>query len=54
MLNGARVGEYAIVVDSAVMGRVGAFAQVESCLVGQEGEVRSGAVLRDAKIPESI
>ena len=54
LLNGARVGENAIVVDSAVMGRVGAFAQVESCLVGQEGEVRSGAVLRDAKIPESI
>ena len=54
LLNGARIGENAIVVDSAVMGQVGAFAQVTSCLVGQGGEVRSGAVLRDAKVPEPI
>ena len=52
LLSGAVVGNDAVVVDSAVMGRVGPFAQVSSCLIGVDGDVRSGAVLRDAKIPD--
>ncbi len=52
LLNGAVVGNDAVVVDSAVMGHVGSFAQVSSCLIGVDGDVRSGAVLRDAKIPD--
>ena len=34
------------------MGHVGAFAQVASCLIGTDGDVNSGAVIRDAKIPD--
>ena len=52
LLNGARVDDNAVVIDSAVMGQIGAFAEVTSCLVGADGEVRSGAVLRDAKVPD--
>lgn len=52
LLNGAEVADNAVVTDSAVMGRIGAFAEVTSCLVGVDGEVKSGAVLRDAKVPD--
>jgi hypothetical protein len=34
------------------MGHIGSFAEVTSCLVGVDGDVRSGAVLRDAKVPD--
>ncbi len=51
-MTGARVDDNAVVVDSAVMGHIGAFAQVTSCLIGDQGEVNSGAVLRDAKVPD--
>ena len=54
LIGGARIDENAIVIDSAVMGHVGAFAQVTSCLIGAEGEVRSGAVVRDAKVPDPL
>jgi len=40
------------VIDSAVMGHIATFAQISSCLIGADGEVGSGAVLRDAKIPD--
>lgn len=53
LLEGSSVDQDAVVVDSAVMGRIGSFAQVTSCLVGVDGEVRSGAVLRDAKVPDA-
>ena len=53
LLEGSSVDQNAVVVDSAVMGRIGSFAQVTSCLVGVDGEVRSGAVLRDAKVPDA-
>ena len=52
LLTGAKIDDNAVVVDSAVMGHVGSFAEVTSCLVGADGEVRSGAVLRDAKVPD--
>jgi hypothetical protein len=52
LLNGARVEANAVVIDSAVMGHIGSFAEVTSCLVGIDGDVRSGAVLRDAKVPD--
>jgi mannose-1-phosphate guanylyltransferase len=52
LMNGAKVDANAVVIDSAVMGHVGAFAQVASCLIGAQGEVNSGAVLRDAKVPD--
>lgn len=54
LMNGARIDDNAVVIDSAVMGHVGASAEITSCLVGIDGEVQSGAVLHDAKIPESI
>ena len=53
MLDGATVEDNSAVVDSAVMGHVGSFAQVSGCLIGVDGEVRSGAVLRDAKVPDA-
>lgn len=53
LLEGSSVDQNAVVVDSAVMGRIGSFAQVTACLVGVDGEVRSGAVLRDAKVPDA-
>lgn len=52
LLADARVGANSVVIDSAVMGHIGAFAQVTSCLIGAQGEVNSGAVLRDAKVPD--
>ena len=52
LMNGAKVDANAVVIDSAVMGHVGAFAQVTSCLIGAQGEVNSGAVLKDAKVPD--
>ena len=52
LMIGARVDANAVVVDSAVMGHIGAFSQVTSCLIGAQGEVNSGAVLRDAKVPD--
>jgi len=52
LMAGAKVDANAVVIDSAVMGHVGAFAQVTSCLIGAQGEVNSGAVLRDAKVPD--
>jgi mannose-1-phosphate guanylyltransferase len=52
LLNGAKVEANAVVIDSAVMGHIGSFAEVTSCLVGIDGDVRSGAVLRDAKVPD--
>ena len=52
LLEGAIVENDAVVVDSAVMGRVGSFAQITGCLIGVDGGVRSGAVLRDAKVPD--
>ena len=52
LLRGAKVDANAVVTDSAVMGHVGAFAQVASCLIGTDGDVNSGAVIRDAKIPD--
>ncbi len=52
LMTGARVDDNAVVVDSAVMGHICAFAQVTSCLIGDQGEVNSGAVLRDAKVPD--
>ena len=53
LLDGATVEDNSAVVDSAVMGHVGSFAQVSGCLIGVDGEVRSGAVLRDAKVPDA-
>ncbi len=53
LLAAAIIDEGAVVVDSAVMGHVGSFAQVNSCLIGIDGEIRSGAVLRDAKVPDA-
>ncbi len=53
LLDGATIDDNAIVINSAVMGHVGSFAQVSGCLIGVDGEVRSGAVLRDAKIPDA-
>ena len=53
LLAGAIIDEGAVVVDSAVMGHVGSFARVNSCLIGIDGEIRSGAVLRDAKVPDA-
>lgn len=52
LLADARVDANSVVIDSAVMGHIGAFAQVTSCLIGAQGEVNSGAVLRDAKVPD--
>ncbi len=52
MLAGATIDDDAVVVDSAVMGHVGSFAQVNECLIGVDGEVKSGAVLRGAKVPD--
>lgn len=52
LLDGAIIDNDAVVVDSAVMGHVGSFAQIGACLVGVDGDVRSGAVLRDAKVPD--
>lgn len=52
LMDGARVDANAEVIDSAVMGHIGAFARVTSCLIGAAGEVNSGAVLRDAKVPD--
>lgn len=53
LLDGATIEDNATVVNSAVMGHVGAFAQVIDCLIGVDGEVRSGAVLRGAKVPDA-
>jgi len=53
LLDGATVEDNSAVTDSAVMGHVGSFAQVSGCLIGVDGEVRSGAVLRDAKVPDA-
>ncbi|MFZ9896132.1 MAG: sugar phosphate nucleotidyltransferase [Ilumatobacteraceae bacterium] len=53
LLDGATIDDNAIVINSAVMGHVGSFAQVSGCLIGVDGEVRSGAVLRDAKVPDA-
>ncbi len=52
LLAGATIDDDAVVVDSAVMGHVGSFAQVNECLIGVDGEVKSGAVLRGAKVPD--
>jgi mannose-1-phosphate guanylyltransferase len=52
LLDGATIDDNATVVNSAVMGHVGAFAQVTDCLIGVDGVVRSGAVLRGAKVPD--
>jgi mannose-1-phosphate guanylyltransferase len=52
LLDGATIEDSATVVNSAVMGHVGAFAQVTDCLIGVDGVVRSGAVLRGAKVPD--
>ncbi|MEY3988545.1 MAG: hypothetical protein RJB50_814 [Actinomycetota bacterium] len=53
LLDGAAIDDNAVVINSAVMGHVGSFAQVSGCLIGVDGEVRSGAVLRDAKVPDA-
>ena len=52
LIAGSRIDANAVVIDSAVMGRIGAFAQVTSCLIGVDGQINSGAVLRDAKVPD--
>ena len=52
LMAGAKVDANAVVIDSAVMGHIATFAQISSCLIGADGEVGSGAVLRDAKIPD--
>ncbi len=52
LIAGAKVDADGVVIDSAVMGHIGTFAQISSCLIGADGEVGSGAVLRDAKIPD--
>ncbi|MFM8854025.1 MAG: hypothetical protein ACKOGL_12695, partial [Acidimicrobiaceae bacterium] len=53
LLDGATIADNALVVNSAVMGQVGSFAQVSGGLIGVDGEVSSGAVLRDAKVPDA-
>ena len=53
LLDGATIDDNAVVINSAVKGHVGSFAQVSGCLVGVDGEVASGAVLRDAKVPDA-
>lgn len=52
LLPGAQVGAGSSVVGSVVMGRVGAGASIEDCVVGADAAVHDGAVLAGARIPQ--
>jgi len=51
ILSGAVVGENATVVDSIVMGRVGARALVHHCVIGSTGEVAADQEVHDERRP---
>lgn len=51
VLSGARVAERAKVIDSVVMGRIGADAMVVNCVIGADGIVESGEEVRDERRP---
>ncbi len=52
LLPGAVIEKGAGIVGSVVAGKVEAGASIEACVVGAEGVVMAGAVLRDTRVPE--
>ncbi len=52
VLPGAVVGDRATVTDSMVMGRIGAAAVVQACVIGATGVVAPGEELRDQRRPQ--
>jgi ADP-glucose pyrophosphorylase len=51
LLPGAQIGQGAVVIDSLVMGKVGANSQVSNSIIGSTGVVGDNEVCNNASVP---
>ena len=51
LLPGAQIGQGAVVIDSLVMGKVGANSQVSNSIIGSTGVVSDNEVCNNASVP---